>query len=136
MPRPRRCALVLLVLVAALSACAPSQSPILQLEGVGMLTPTGRRLSEPEVREALLRALYSKGWSLDAEEPGRIVATEFAGGHSATILVEYAAGRYSIRRQKTSPGLRYDPDRQIIHKRYNLWIDRLRVAIHAQIPTS
>ena len=131
---PQRRSMVLLLLLIGLVACNASQSPILKLENVGMFTPTGRQLSEGEVREALLRALYSKGWTLDSQEPGRIVATEHAGGHSATIRVDYAAGRYSIQRESTSPGLRYDADRQIIHKRYNLWIDRLRIAIHAQIP--
>jgi hypothetical protein len=132
MPRPGRRALALTPLFVL--ACHASQSPVLDFDDVALRTASGRVLGQDEVRTVLLAALHQKRWTVDADEPGAITAGVYAGGHSAKVRIDYRAGAYSIRHQSSTPGLRYDPERQIIHKRYNHWVDRLRLAIHANVP--
>lgn len=123
-----------LLLGLATLACHAAQAPVLELEDMALRTASGRLLTSAETHDVLVEALQQKRWIVDEDRPGRIDATVFSGGHSAKIRIDYQEGRYSIHHVSSTPGLRHDASQGIIHKRYNHWIDRLRVAIHARVP--
>jgi hypothetical protein len=82
------------------------------------------------VREAIHRAILSRGWTVAGETPGVLTATIQKDGISATVDISYTATDYSIV-YRDSTGLKYDGNR--IHKRYNHWVDRLQASITAEL---
>jgi hypothetical protein len=85
------------------------------------------------IRTAILQGLATKGWKVDGEQSGLIVATVAASSHFAQVSVTYTPYAYSITYRNSSPSLKYDG--RIIHRRYNHWINQLRQAIDAQLTT-
>lgn len=79
------------------------------------------------VHDVLVQALALKTWTIEQDEPGKIIASVSAGGHSARVMIRYDGSRYSIQHVDSSEGLLYDGYE--IHKRYNHWISRLQTAI-------
>lgn len=121
----RHLALLLPLLLAA--ACGHNRAPVLDVRDARITLPSGVTPSMEVTRDAILRALAERTWTVDREQPHRIHASVTAGGHSATVEVVYDQDTYSIHHVSSSPGLKYDGYE--IHKRYNLWVDNLRKAI-------
>ena len=119
-------------------ACGFNKAKVLDVHDAKVTLPAGVAPSEAVTREAILRALAERTWTVEGEEPSTIVASVTAGGHSATAGITYDDLHYSIKRLESSPGLKYDGYE--IHRRYNNWIKNLRKTIDKQLlmltPTS
>lgn len=89
-----------------------------------------------QVHEAITGGLLAKGWSVESEEPGRIMASVTSGGHSATVRIDYDSAGWTIAHERSSEGLRFDPDRPSIHKRYNNWVKGLDGVIRQKLAAS
>jgi hypothetical protein len=129
-PSSRVPALILLTALFA-AACGANLSPVLNLNHVPVGgTPPG---VEPTtyVHDAILRGIRARGWTVAKEAPGVISASIQKDAYSATVDIPYTATDYSIVHRESSPGLKFDGTR--IHKRYNVWIDRLRASINQEI---
>ena len=124
--------LVLLLACSALSsACGANLAPVMDVKNAPVVLPAGMPPSPALTRDAILRAIVDKHWTIDGENGQTIVTSVSSGGHSATVRIDYDASYYSITYLKSSEGLKYDG--QNIHRRYNHWVDRLREAINRSI---
>jgi hypothetical protein len=121
----------LLCLALASSACGANLAPVLNVDNAPVVAVGGATPTKPYVRDAIVRALASRNWQIEQETPDGITASVTTGGHSATVHIQYDDRAFSIHYVDSSPSLKYDGT--AIHRRYNLWIDRLRAAIRAQL---
>lgn len=113
------------------TACGFNKAKVLDIHDAKVTLPDGVVPSDAVVRDAILRALAERTWTVEGEEPHTIVASVSAGGHSATAGISYDDLHYSIKRLESSPGLKYDGIE--IHRRYNTWIKNLRKTIDKQL---
>jgi hypothetical protein len=120
-----------LVLTALMSGCGANLAPVLDVRNAPVVTAQGVAPTRPLVRDAIVRALASRTWQIAEERPDALVASVSAGGHGATVLVQYDERSFSITRVDSSPGLKYDGS--YIHRRYNHWVDRLRASIEQEL---
>jgi hypothetical protein len=118
-------------LVLGCCACGGGLAPVLNIEGAPIASSNGVPLTRAFVRDAIVRALVSRGWQIEQDRPEGITATTVSGTNTATIQIEYDERAYSIHHVSSSPSLRYDGS--AIHRKYNQWIERLRVAVRAQL---
>ena len=117
--------LVLLFVLSTSVAC--TSSAVLEARD-----PNALQSSDPEaMREVILHALRDRGWRVDGENFGVIVATVRVGGHEATIEVDYDDRGYLIRHLRSSPSLKYTGNS--VHKRYNRWVAALDRSIQKRI---
>lgn len=107
----------------ALAACGGGLAPVHNVQHAPVITAGGQQPSAQQVRDAIMRALLSRGWQVDREGPDGVVATTVSRGNSATVLVQYDARAYSISYLDSSPSLKFNGSS--IHRRYNDWIDKL-----------
>jgi hypothetical protein len=123
--------LAVLFSVLFATACGFNTAPVLDVHSAKVTLPGGVSPSNALTRDAILRALAERTWTVEGEEPNTIVASVTAGGHSATAGITYDDLTYSIKRLESSPGLKYDGYE--IHRRYNNWIKNLRTTIDKQL---
>jgi hypothetical protein len=123
--------LLLAVVLFASVGCGFNTAPVLDITNAPVVVAHGSTPSDAVVRDAIMRALVERKWTIVKEEGASILATVTSGGHSATAGITYNATSYSIRYVDSSEGLKYDGVE--IHRRYNHWVDRLRVSINEQL---
>jgi outer membrane lipopolysaccharide assembly protein LptE/RlpB len=121
------------VLVAAavlsLGACTFTSKPLMNFDQSAV--DPGRTVQE--VEQAVLEALKSRGWKVEEQTPGRIVAKiDKRDKHTATIAVTYSATQYSIA-YVDSEGLNYDEKTGDIHRNYNRWVNNLNADIQSRV---
>jgi hypothetical protein len=113
-----------LLFAAGATGCGANLSPVLNPSHVPIVgVPGGDRA----VHDAIVRAVADKGWTLAGDTPGVVKASIQKDSFMATVAIAYTAGEYSIAHERSSDNLKFDGTH--IHKRYNLWIDRLRAQI-------
>lgn len=83
-----------------------------------------------QVRDSIIRAGSSLGWSMKADAPGHILATLHLRDHIAVVDINYDPTKYSIT-YNTSTNLKYDG--KTIHSNYNGWVQNLDNAIKTQL---
>jgi hypothetical protein len=123
--------LLLALLLSTSIGCGFNTAPVLDIVNSPVVLAHGVSPAEAVTRDAILRALVERKWTIVKEEGTSILATVTAGGHTATVGITYNATSYSIRYVDSSPGLKYDGVE--IHRRYNHWVDRLRVSINEHL---
>ncbi len=79
-------------------------------------------LTQDEVHDAIWRAAAGRGWIVEEDSPGKVVARIDLRDHTAAVDIDYTEQRYSIT-YRESQNLDYDGTR--IHKNYNGWITNL-----------
>jgi hypothetical protein len=121
-----------LIVAAALwvPACGANMAPVLNVNHAPVAGAPAGADPAASVRDAIHRAILSRGWTVAGETPGVLTATIQKDGISATVDIPYTATDYSIV-YRDSAGLKYDGNR--IHKRYNHWVDRLQASITAEL---
>jgi len=112
-----------------LAACGGGLARVHNIQNAPVVVPRGQSPSTPHVRDAIIRALASRGWQLNREGPEGIVATLISGGHSATVHIQYDEHTYSIQHVDSSPGLKFNG--AAIHRRYNDWVEKLNRSIRS-----
>lgn len=119
----------LLVAATFLLLVGCTSRPIYNVEDMVVITGTGAKLSQQEVRRAVVKAAVSKGWSVKDLGPGRVQATVRVRRHMARVVIAYSPRSYSIT-YRSSGLLGYDG--QNIHRSYNRWIRGLEQRINGQ----
>ena len=115
--------LLALFLVLPLAACRQAH-----LSNFFDLPVTGVRsgsLTKEQVKSVILAACKARGWAAGETEPGLISATFTSRVHTAQIEIPYTSAKYSII-YKNSNNLKYNAQKQTIHKWYNKWVSDLR----------
>lgn len=111
---------------AACSRCAPIQN----VADAPVPSASGKPLSNEDVKKAIMRAGATLGWKMEAEKPGRVMATLNIRTHTAVVEIPYSPKSYSIN-YKSSVNLN-EAEGQI-HNNYNGWVKNLAKGIDAQL---
>lgn len=86
-------------------------------------------LTRKDIRTAIIRAGSSRGWRMEPQGDGHILATLTVREHMAKVDIHYDESSYDIV-YRESENLRYDPDNETIHSNYNGWIQNLELDIN------
>jgi len=113
--------------MVAQAACLRCE-PILNVKDAAVASQSNK-LSEDQVRAAIIRAGAALGWQIKEEAPGKLVGTLVLRSHTAVVDISYTANSYSIQ-YRSSINLN-EQDGQI-HKNYNGWISNLAKGINSQ----
>lgn len=119
-------ALILAVLLVTIIGCR--SNPVREVINAPVMT-TGEYTAK-DVKNAIIVAGESIGWSMKPVRPGLIIGVIFVRNHMAKIEIEYTKKTFSIF-YKDSAGLKYNGTN--IHKSYNNWIKNLEHHINIQL---
>lgn len=125
----RRIKIALLILATVgVSACSRLQP----VEVIHQKVPASSQapLTTSSLRPALIQALLRNRWTIEQDEPNRLLARLDFRGHSASITLDYVADRYDIR-YRDSEELGYKNGK--IHKRYNALVKKLDRTIQQEV---
>ncbi len=127
-----------LALVALTTATACTSVPIANIENQAIVRADGKTLTAEQVKRAIIRAGSNRrqNWSISEEKEGHLVGTLVVRGkHTAMVDILYSATRFNIR-YRDSTNLNFEKgkdDRDVIHRRYNKWVNDLYRAIMTEI---
>lgn len=121
----------LVIAVAALSGC--TTAPIMNVNDAAVAATSGKSLTAPQVRAAIVRAGAALGWEMKDDGPNKLVGTINLRKHTAIVDIPYSASSYSI---KYRSSINLDENGGQIHKNYNGWIQNLTKGINAQLAAS
>ena len=120
-----------LVVIGLWAGCT---SAIYNVNNATVAAPTGRTLTMPEIKKAIMTAGAGLGWNVKEKSPGHLVGTLHLRTHTAVVDIPYSTETYSIT-YKSSSNLQHDPEDGTIHSNYNGWIENLDKAIKTQLGT-
>jgi len=119
-------AAAVLTLASVTTACVSREHPVQAVQGA-VFSST----ASTDRAGAIKSALTARGWTVDKEQPGAIMATYSkpnkdvpGGAHTATIGIEYDTAGYSIK-YVDSANMMFDPAKGTIHRNYNRWVANL-----------
>ncbi len=119
---------ILLSFTALFLTGCPHQASVYNVHNASIVL--GSNYDLDDVKKAIVRAGGALGWSMEAVEPGRIVATLHLRRHMAQVDIPYSTSSYSIL-YRDSEQLHYSEEK--IHSNYNGWIQRLELGINNQL---
>lgn len=105
----------ILLSIFLLAAC--KTTPVYNIEQTQV--PAG--ISAKQVEKNIVQALVQKGWQVKANANGTILAEIMVRTHTARIKISFDENQYSIN-YVDSTNLKYDANKNTIHKNYNNWI--------------
>lgn len=112
---------ILLLFIIATVACRTA--PVRNVTASSV--PAG--LTADQVGDAIEKAARRRGWYVERQGPGEMIASlDVRGRHKAIVDIAYDPTSYSIT-YRDSENLRYNGQR--IHRNYNGWIVRLEGTI-------
>ncbi len=121
-------AVLLLASTPALARLQPVYNP------EPIQVPSGKSLVQ--VRKAIRKAIFDKGWEAKEISPNHIVATYTKSGrgkeYTAVVNIEYDTRTVRIT-YKDSRDLDYNPAKDKIHPTYNRWVQFLERNIRADL---
>jgi hypothetical protein len=112
----------------AIVAC--NTVPIMNVDNAAVATPSGKPLTQEQVRAAIIRAGSALGWQMKDEGPNKMVGTLVLRTHTAVVDIPYSASNYSI---KYRSSVNLEESGGNIHKNYNGWIQNLNRGINTQL---
>lgn len=96
--------------------------------------PAGK--SAEEVKKAVRKALFDKGWEIREVGPGHVQGkyTKTSRGNSHVAVVDVRFDTKTVRiGYKDSQELNYDKESGVIHKTYNGWVRNLEKNIRGNL---
>ena len=110
---------LVIIAVVMLSACGTRQAAL--NDPAPIPVPAG--VSMAEVKDAVISGMTNRGWIVNRQEPGLIVADLHLREHFAQVNIEYDTDEVVVRFQD-SRNLEYDvvDGERVIHANYNAWI--------------
>lgn len=111
--------------IVFLAACSKTL-PVRDVENAEIFTSSGKEPTLEQVRKAVVEAVVVKTWQIEKDDPHKVQAALHKGTKLARIVIEYSTKKYSIR-YKDSTRLLYEDGK--IHRRYNAWIEGLKITI-------
>ena len=95
--------------------------------------PTTQKVSNDKIFKAIKAAGRSLGWNVKKLKNGEAKASiNVRGKHTAVVQITYNQKSYSIN-YLNSQNLKYDEEKNTIHKNYNSWIMNLDRAIQFEL---
>lgn len=129
---------VILAAVAAVFATpafARSPVPIVDFKDQAILTTGDKTLTSAQVKDAIIRAAGSLGWTLAPDGDQKVVATLVVRNkHTVVADVNYTTEKYSVI-YKSSINMKYGIEKgvPVVHPFYNDWARSLVGAIRAEL---
>ena len=120
---------LLLIVVAGVAGC--TAAPIRNVSDAPVVSSKAN-LTADDVKEAIKRAGAGLGWGMRENGPGSIIGTLHLRTHTAVVDIKYDAKSYNIT-YADSKELKYNADKQTIHRNYNGWIQNLDNAIRTNL---
>jgi len=109
----------------ALNAHARGSVPIINHEAVPAVTASGKPASAEQIRAALQAAGAPRGWQITPAGSGKALAVlNVRGKHSISADISYDSGQYAIK-YRDSSNMNYEPGTNLIHPKYNTWVQTL-----------
>lgn len=109
----------------ALNAHARGSVPIINHDAVPAITASGKPASAEQIRAAMQAAGAPRGWQITPAGNGKALAVlNVRGKHSISADISYAAGQYSIK-YRDSTNMNYEAGTNLIHPKYNMWVQTL-----------
>ena len=105
-------------------------APIHNVSDSPVVTTSGKSVTAPQVRTAIITAGAALGWKIVDAGPGKMVGTLTLREHAAVVDIPYSATKYSIT-YKSGENLKAADGN--IHKNYNGWIQNLDRGIRGAI---
>lgn len=118
---------LMMVSMLTLAGCRAG-AEILDVEGA----PIAGNPSLEQVRDAIIRAGAKRGWRMNPQGDGNIIATLMLRSHVAKVNIRYDRSNYHIT-YLDSVNLKHDPAQGKIHKNYNSWIKHLDTDIYNEL---
>jgi len=116
-----------LALAAVAATAAAREAPLKDPGKVELVIASGQASSPAKVRQALVQAGLSRGWTVVGDEPGRLKLNFNKGNkHHVTVNVSYDERSFDIR-YADSYNLKYGQrdGTVVIHPSYNVWVNAL-----------
>ncbi|MAE67859.1 MAG: hypothetical protein CMJ18_26695 [Phycisphaeraceae bacterium] len=86
-----------------------------------------------KTRNAIVRAMANRGWTVQSESSGEIVARNLVRGkHEVVVRITYSRDEVDIA-YVSSRNMKYDGSAQTIHKNYNNWVQFLAEDIRREL---
>ncbi len=126
------CSALLLGLLVIQPAQAGRDAPINNLTDVPLMWMPGSERSLEKVGRAIVSACAQRGWVCQVVAPGDVKGRLNLRSHQADITIQYDLGKFSIV-YVSSQNLRYDAEKNTIHRNYNKWVLNLSNDINAAI---
>ena len=127
----RNLRIVAFVLVACalfLGGCRTAPIQNIELAPIAYNSETQHTMTE--VKNAIIRGGYDRGWQMSDVAPGHLVATLNIRSHQAIVDITYTPENYSIN-YKDSTNLKHKGN--MIHSNYNAWIKNLANSINLEL---
>jgi hypothetical protein len=121
---------IIAALSVGLAIVACNTVPIMNVDNAAISTPSGKPLTQEQVRAAIIRAGSALGWQMKDEGPNKLVGTIVLRTHTAVVDIPYSATNYSI---KYRSSVNLEESGGNIHKNYNGWIQNLNRGIGTQL---
>ena len=104
-----------LLALAACSASARGNVPVVNHEAIPATTAAGRPATPDQIRDALQAAGGPRGWEITPAGKGKALAVlNVRGKHSVSADISYGPGQYAIR-YRDSTNMNYDAAANSIH---------------------
>lgn len=120
----------LYVLVATIFISGCTLAPIQNVNEAVVAVPSGKAVTNDQVRTAIVRAGAALGWQIKDEGSNMLVGTLKLRSHTAVVEIPYSTKSYSI---KYRSSIDLDEKDGMIHKNYNGWIQNLTRGINTQL---
>ncbi|WP_421899955.1 hypothetical protein [Maridesulfovibrio sp.] len=121
-------AFVLVACALFLGGCRTAPIQNIELAPIAYNSETQHTMKE--VKNAIIRGGYDRGWQMSDVAPGHLVATLNIRSHQAIVDITYTPENYSIN-YKDSTNLKHKGD--MIHSNYNAWIKNLANSINLEL---
>lgn len=121
-------AFVLVACALFLGGCRTA--PIQNIELAPIAYTSEKTHTMNDVKNAIIRGGYDRGWQMSDVAPGHLVATLNLRSHQAIVDITYTPENYSIN-YKDSTNLKHKGN--MIHSNYNAWIKNLANSINLEL---
>ncbi len=131
----RQFIIALFLVVLATPALGRSPVPVVDFKDEAILTTGDKTFSNAQVRDAIIRAAASMGWTLVPAGDQKFVATLVVRNkHTVVANITYGPEKYSVV-YMSSINMKYGIDNgvPVIHPYYNDWARKLVGAIRAEL---
>jgi hypothetical protein len=128
-------AVAIFAAILSLNAAAREVVPVVNHEGIAVVTNNTKALSAEQVKQAIQVACLAKGWTVSPESDGKLLATlSVRNKHTIAVQIGYSADKFSLI-YKNSSNMKFSQEQgqAMIHPFYNKWVQGLLDAIRLEL---
>jgi len=120
-----------IVLAASIFAASLTASPVVAAGApidtvyTDLQTEIGKNVRMQDVEKAFKGCSAHRGWKFQSVSSGNLIGKLIVRGkHYVEVAVKFNSKEYTIT-YRNSKNMRYDPETNTIHRRYNSWVENL-----------